>query len=102
MKAICALVLGFQVGEVSEPKLVIWWAMRPSASATQMPGVPEREDEKASWLPSEVQAGAPLLLPPLKLTRRLRRNEYILTVKPVRRSRALKARRELSGETRGD
>src|SRR5947207_2016363 len=102
-QAIWPLVLGFQTGETSAPlNAVSRRAPPPLASVTKISGSPERmEEEKASLVPSEDQAGEKLSPPNGgKETGRPRSMEYITICQEFRSP--LKATREPSGEMRGE
>src|SRR5205807_4170072 len=106
-QAIWPLVLGFHTGATSEPlKDVSRLEAAPLASAEKISGSPRMEDEKASFVPSEDQAGVKLPPPKWgKLTIRPKSSEYIRICHEGLRwesTRPLKATRELSGETRGE
>ncbi len=76
----------------------------PLASATQISGSPDRDDENAILVPSADHAGDwfdPPAVPAGKATMRPSSSEYIRTDQPSRPS-AANAIRELSGEMRGE
>ena len=80
--------------------------MQVAAACIRYPNLqsPDRDDENATFEPSEDQAGDKLLPPaepPGKLTTRPKSKEYMRIAQPLRPS-VEKAMRELSGEMRGE